>query len=117
MLPGIQGTIAQEIVKDTYDLNFITLQSGYNEEDLENALEQNITSFLLELGTGFAFVGRQKEIIVGNLIYTSRDYKQNKLNVVTVKHFLTRPGRKYKKCLPVKIYFTTIPILLLWMAS
>ncbi|MCD8108834.1 MAG: PDDEXK nuclease domain-containing protein [Clostridiales bacterium] len=55
MLPGIQGTIAQEIVKDTYDLNFITLQSGYNEEDLENALEQNITSFLLELGTGFAF--------------------------------------------------------------
>lgn len=51
MLPGIQGTIAQEIVKDTYDLNFITLQSGYNEEDLEDALEQNITSFLLELGT------------------------------------------------------------------
>ncbi len=64
MLPGIQGTIAQEIVKDTYDLNFITLQRGYNEEDLEDALEQNITNFLLELGTGFAFVGRQKEIIV-----------------------------------------------------
>ena len=64
MLLGIQGTIVQEIVKDTYDLNFITLQSGYNEEDLEDALEQNITSFLLELGTGFAFVGRQKEIIV-----------------------------------------------------
>ncbi len=64
MLPGIQGTIAQEIVKDTYDLNFITLQSGYSEEELESALEQNITQFLLELGTGFAFVGRQKEIIV-----------------------------------------------------
>ncbi|MCC8097848.1 MAG: PDDEXK nuclease domain-containing protein, partial [Eubacterium sp.] len=63
-LPGIQGEIAQEIVKDTYDLNFITLQRGYNEEDLEAALEQNITNFLLELGTGFAFVGRQKEIIV-----------------------------------------------------
>lgn len=63
-LPAIQGKLAQEIVKDTYDFNFILLSIGYNEEELEDALEQNITRFLLELGSGFAFIGRQKEIIV-----------------------------------------------------
>lgn len=63
-LPGIQGKIAQEIVEDTYDFSFISLPRGYDETALEEALEQNITRFLLELGTGFAFIGRQKEIVV-----------------------------------------------------
>jgi predicted nuclease of restriction endonuclease-like (RecB) superfamily len=63
-LPTIQGKLAQEIVKDTYDFGFVTLPEGYDEEELEDALEQNITRFLLELGSGFAFVGRQKEIII-----------------------------------------------------
>ncbi len=63
-LPAIQGKLAQEITKDTYDLSFITLPADYDEAALEAALEQNITRFLLELGTGFAFVGRQKEIVV-----------------------------------------------------
>ena len=63
-LPGVQGKIAQEIVKDTYDFSFISLPRGYDETALEEALEQNITRFLLELGTGFAFIGRQKEIVV-----------------------------------------------------
>ena len=63
-LPAIQGKLAQEIVKDTYDFGFVSLPVGYNEEELEDALEQNITRFLLELGSGFAFIGRQKEIIV-----------------------------------------------------
>lgn len=63
-LPGVQRKIAQEIVKDTYDFSFISLPRGYDETALEEALEQNITRFLLELGTGFAFIGRQKEIVV-----------------------------------------------------
>lgn len=63
-LPDAQGKLAQEITKETYDLGFITLPPDYAEEDLEDALEKNITQFLLELGKGFAFVGRQKEIIV-----------------------------------------------------
>ena len=63
-LPCIQGRLAQEITKDTYDLGFISLPPEYDEAALEDALEKNITRFLLELGTGFAFVGRQKEIIV-----------------------------------------------------
>ena len=63
-LPSVQGRLAQAITKDTYDLGFVALPKAYDEHDLEVALEQNITRFLLELGTGFAFVGRQKEIIV-----------------------------------------------------
>ena len=63
-LPAIQGKLAQEIVKDTYDFGFVSLPAGYDERELEDALEQNITRFLLELGSGFAFIGRQKEIVV-----------------------------------------------------
>jgi len=64
-LPEAQCRIAQEITKDNYDFGFVTVPADYKEEQLEAALEQNITRFLLELGTGFAFVGRQKELIVG----------------------------------------------------
>lgn len=59
-----QSKLAKEITKETYDLGFISLPPEYDEKDLEDALVQNITQFLLELGTGFAFVGRQKEIVV-----------------------------------------------------
>lgn len=65
-LPEAQSRMAQEITKDNYDFGFITIPVDYKEEQLEAALEQNITRFLLELGTGFAFVGRQKELIVGD---------------------------------------------------
>ena len=64
VMPKALGKLAQQMTKETYDLSFITLPPEYDERDLEDALERNITRFLLELGTGFAFVGRQKEIIV-----------------------------------------------------
>lgn len=64
-LPEAQSRMAQEITKDNYDFGFVTVPADYKEEQLEVALEQNITRFLLELGTGFAFVDRQKELIVG----------------------------------------------------
>lgn len=67
-LPEPQGGLAREIVKDSYDLGFVALPPDYSERDLERALEQNITRFLLELGMGFAFVGRQVEIIVSGKI-------------------------------------------------
>ena len=65
-LPEAQSRMAQEITKDNYDFGFITVPVNYKEEQLETALEQNITRFLLELGTGFAFVGRRQELIIGN---------------------------------------------------
>ncbi len=63
-LPESQARLAQEIVKDTYDFGFMSLARGYDERELEAALERNITRFLLELGKGFAFVGRQMEVVV-----------------------------------------------------
>ena len=64
-LPEAQSRMTQEITKDNYDFGFVTVPADYKEQQLEAALEQNITRFLLEFGTGFAFVGRQKELIVG----------------------------------------------------
>lgn len=64
-LPAKQALLAQEITKETYNFGFLKLPEGYNEQQLEEALEKDITRFLLELGNGFAFIGRQKEIVVG----------------------------------------------------
>lgn len=61
-LPTSQGKLAQEILKDPYSFDFLTMKEGYDEKELEEALVTNITHFLLELGSGFAFVGRQKEL-------------------------------------------------------
>lgn len=66
-LPDVQSRLAQEIVKENYDLSFISLHQDFEEKDLEDALERNITQFLLELGNGFAFIGRQKEILISGV--------------------------------------------------
>ena len=63
-LPDIQSALAQEILKSNYDLGFVSLPKEYDEDALEDVLEQRMTRFLLELGDGWAFVGRQKEIII-----------------------------------------------------
>lgn len=64
-LPPLQSDLAKEITKDPYNFDFLSLTKGYQEKELENALTENITKFLLELGSGFAFVGRQYKLIVG----------------------------------------------------
>lgn len=61
-LPIAQSESAKELLKKEYDLSFITVEEVKKEKDLENALAQNITQFLLELGKGFAYIGRQKEL-------------------------------------------------------
>ena len=63
-LPSPQSDLAQAITKDTYDFGFISLPKGYEEEQLETELEKQLTRFLLELGTGFAYMGRQKQLII-----------------------------------------------------
>jgi predicted nuclease of restriction endonuclease-like (RecB) superfamily len=66
LLPDIQSDLAKETLKDPYNFDFLTLTEGYKERELEDALVENITKFLLELGQGFAYVGRQYPIKVGN---------------------------------------------------
>ncbi len=63
-LPLPQAALAQEITKENYDFGFLTLPDGFSEAQLEDALTKQVADFLLELGKGFAFVGRQKEIVV-----------------------------------------------------
>lgn len=48
-----------------YNFDFIFIREGYNEKELKDALMDNIQKFLLELGTGFAFVGREYRLVVG----------------------------------------------------
>lgn len=61
-LPVSQCESAKELLKKEYDLSFITVEEVKKEKDLENALANNITRFLLELGRGFSYVGRQMEL-------------------------------------------------------
>ena len=66
-LPSIQSKLVQEVLKENYDFGFATVDhEEYNETELEESLTKNITNLLLEMGTGFAFIGRQKELVIGN---------------------------------------------------
>ena len=58
-LPPEQSNLAQQVLKDPYTFNFLALGPDARERDLENALVDHIQKFLVELGVGFAFVGRQ----------------------------------------------------------
>ena len=68
-LPAPQSDLARQTLKDPYSFDFLTLTKPYNERDIENQLVSHITKFLLELGKGFAFVGRQYHLEVGESDY------------------------------------------------
>lgn len=78
-LPVAQAGIAAQILKDPYHFDFLGLGDEAHERDIENALVRHITQFLLELGAGFAFVGRQyrlevegEEFFIDLLFYHTR---------------------------------------------
>ena len=64
-LPSPQSDLARESLKDPYRFDFLGLGEAAQEREIENALIQHVTEFLLELGAGFAFVGRQVLLNVG----------------------------------------------------
>ena len=65
-LPEPQSHLVQEVLKENYDFGFAAVDhEPFEERELEEALTSDVTNLLLEMGTGFAFMGRQKEIIVG----------------------------------------------------
>jgi predicted nuclease of restriction endonuclease-like (RecB) superfamily len=68
-LPEIDSDLAQALLKDTYNFEFISFSGKVKELELEQKLIDNITKFLLELGKGFAYMGRQFEINVGGEIF------------------------------------------------
>ncbi len=66
VLPDEQSDVAKEILKDPYNFDFLMLKDDYKERELEDALIDNISKFLLELGRGFAYVGKQIPIMIGD---------------------------------------------------
>lgn len=68
-LPSPQSDLAQQLLKDPYNFDFLTLNREAQERDLERALVHHIRDFLLELGSGFSFVGSQYPIVVDGQEY------------------------------------------------
>lgn len=68
-LPEYQSDLAKSVFKDPYNFDFLMLSTKVKELEIEKLLTQKITDFLLELGKGFAFVGRQYQIEVDNTDY------------------------------------------------
>ena len=65
LLPSPQSDLAQQALKDPYIFDFLTLDEPFHERELETSLICHLEKFLLELGQGFAFVGRQYRLDVG----------------------------------------------------
>jgi predicted nuclease of restriction endonuclease-like (RecB) superfamily len=63
-LPAADSDLAQELFKSSYNLEFLDVEQHLKERGLEQALVSNIRDFLLELGTGFAFMGNQYKVVL-----------------------------------------------------
>jgi predicted nuclease of restriction endonuclease-like (RecB) superfamily len=68
-LPSPHSELAQELIKDPYNFDFLTLGPEVLERDLERSLIQHVRDFILELGKGFAFVGNQYHLEIGGQDY------------------------------------------------
>ena len=64
-LPAPESELAQQALKDPYIFDFITARQGAVEHEVEERMMENLTGLLLELGTGFAFMGRRHHLVVG----------------------------------------------------
>lgn len=64
-LPTETSELAQELTKDPYNFAFTGMTNKYNEKQFKNSLLNNISQFLIELGTGFAYVGKEFRLQIG----------------------------------------------------
>lgn len=84
-LPDPQSRLAQETLKDPYNFDFLVLTDGYKEKELEQGLIEHVQKFLIELGQGFAFLGRQYPITVeGDVHYIDLLFYHTKLHCYVV---------------------------------
>lgn len=68
-LPDPMSDLAQQTLKDPYVFDFMTMSAPFKEKDIEDQLTHHITKFLLELGKGFAFIGRQYHLEIADNDY------------------------------------------------
>ncbi|MFA5215327.1 YhcG family protein [Sulfuricurvum sp.] len=66
ILPPFESDLVQQSFKDPYRFDFLTITEPFREKELENSLIKHMERFLIELGSGFAFVGRQYKLEVGD---------------------------------------------------
>jgi len=92
------GNIEQGIFKDPYLLDFLKLEKGFLENDLEQAILKELEQFLLELGTGFTFVERQKRMIIdGDDYYLDLLFYHRKIKrLVAIELKIDKFRAKYK---------------------
>ncbi|MDD5674644.1 MAG: PDDEXK nuclease domain-containing protein [Chitinivibrionales bacterium] len=64
-MPSLHSDLAQQITKDPYQFDFLSLSKDYRERDVENNLILHLKEFLVELGIGFAYMGNQVHLSVG----------------------------------------------------
>ena len=64
-LPSVNSIIADQIMKDPYEFDFLAIRQTYDEKELKDELTKHIESFLLELGNGFAYVGKEVRLLLG----------------------------------------------------
>ena len=64
-LPAPESNLAQELLKSPYDFSFLPGKEKYQEAELKSALIDHITNFLIELGKGFSFVGKEYRLLAG----------------------------------------------------
>lgn len=89
-LPEPQSDLAQQTLKNTYVFDFLTLSEDYKEHELETELTHHITKFLLELGTGFSYMGKQFHLNVnGDDFYIDLLFYHVKLHCYVVVELKT----------------------------
>ena len=93
-LPDEDSDLAKQILKDPYNFDFLSIREQYDEKELKDALIDNIQKFMLELGNGFAFVGREKRLLVGQTeLYTDLLFYNIKIHAYVV---IEVKNRKFK---------------------
>ena len=91
-LPPGQSDLAREVLKSQYNFEFLGLDEQVSERTLEGALTMRIQRFLLELGSGFAFVGRQHRLVVGgDEFFVDMLFYHLRLRCYVVVELKTRP--------------------------
>ena len=90
-LPDLNKNLAKQIIKDPYNFDFLTITDDYNEKELKDALINNIQKLLLELGNGFAFVGKESRLLVGETeLYADLLFYNIKVHAYVVVEVKTR---------------------------
>ncbi len=95
--------MARQTLKDPYTFDFLTLREKHDEKELENALIEHITRFLLELGSGFSYIGRQYKLeVAGDEFFIDLLFYQVHLHCYVV---IELKARKFKPEFAGKLNF------------